>query len=522
MIILLTYLLYPLDSDRFKLVTDEEKLVEKTYYLHQPPTNQNDSSPNIIWIVVDDLGMADTDLYGDGPVSVPNMKRLANRGIKFNNAYVSAPVCSPSRAAIATGRYNQRFGYEHQLHDRYLSNRLEYLGFRYFIDSGPWVPQYQTEVPAADFIENIGLPSSEITFGEVAKKYGYETGYIGKWHLGKKEYNNPNAFGFDYFYGFYSSHSLYVPEGTQGYVEQKIPHDFTDEYIWEGHREGQQAIRRNGKIISEDRYLTSAITDEAIDFTKSNEEKPFYLWVSYNAPHTPLQAPNEYVEKYEDVTDPVKRVHYALIKNLDDELGRLIDHLEDSRQIENTLIFFISDNGGAEFNLTTKNGPYQGGKITNFEGGVKVPMIMCWEGKINGGEVFNQPVHSTDLFMTSAKAIGAKLPSDRIYDGADLVKNVKNNSIPHEYIYFDMGNNRGIRGKKWKLTWNEANGDSVLFNLKSDPYEQKDLYQSGSGVVERLTNEFEVWAANNVDPLWPPMIYYHYTADDGKKYFFDE
>ncbi|MCX2743169.1 sulfatase-like hydrolase/transferase [Mangrovivirga sp. M17] len=522
LIILLVYLLLPLESDRFELTPNEDRLVDKIYYLNNPPISENDSPPNIIWIVVDDLSMADTDLYGDGPVSVPNMKKLANRGVKFNNAYVSAPVCSPSRAAIVTGRYNQRFGYEHQLHDRYLKNRLEYLGFRYLIDSDPWVPQYQTEVPSADFIENIGLPSSEITFAEVAKKYGFETGYIGKWHLGKKEDNSPNAFGFDHFYGFYSSHSLYIPEGTRGYVEQKIPDDFTDEYIWEGQRKGQQAIRRNGEIISEDRYLTSAITDEAIDFTEAHNEKPFYLLVSYNAPHTPLQAPKEYVEMFNDVSDPVKRVHFALIKSLDDELGRLMNHFNDKRLTENTLIFFISDNGGAEFNLTTENGPYQGGKITNFEGGVKVPMIMSWQGKIDSGEVFNHPVHSTDLFMTSARAIKAKLPADRIYDGADLIKHVGNNTMPHDYIYFDMGNNRGIRGERWKLVWNEANGDSVLFNLKEDPYEQRDVYEFNREVVKKLTNEFEEWAAKNIDPIWPPMIYYHYTTDDGKEYFFDE
>ncbi|NMM47443.1 sulfatase family protein [Marinigracilibium pacificum] len=520
---LVGYLLLPLESERFKLVVNDSLLAGKANYLSQVNIQLKDSlSPNIIWITVDDLSIADTDLYGEGPVSVPNLKRLANEGVLFSNAYVTAPVCSPSRAAIATGRYNQRFGYEHQLHDRYLKNRLEFLGFKYLINSDPWEPQYQTEVPTKEFIDNIGLPSSELTFAEVAKAHGYNTGYIGKWHLGKKENNSPNAFGFDHFYGFYSSHSLYIHENTPGYIEQKIPEDFTDEYIWEGQREGQQAIRINDQVIEEDRYLTGAITEESIDFVNSNKHNPFYLWVSYSAPHTPLQAPEKYVRMFDSEQDMVKRVHFALIKSLDDEIGKLLNHLKDIGEDKNTLVLLISDNGGAEFNLTTSNGPYQGGKITNFEGGVKVPMIMKWPGKIQSGQIFKPVVHSTDLFITSAKALGVSLPDDRIYDGADLVRHINQNTFPHNYIFFDMGNNRAVRDQRWKLAWNESNGDSVLFDLVSDPYERSDVYEKNIEVINQLSKEFNQWAANNMDPMWPPMIYYFYTTKNGKEYFFDE
>lgn len=240
------YLLFPLESDQFEIAFDQEKYWQKLNYLANNSGSPADSGQtNILWILVDDLGMSDTDLYTNGPVQTPALNSLADEGILFTNAYVSSPVCSPSRAAIATGRYNQRFGFEHQMHERYLKNRLEYYGFRYFIDSDPWVPQYQTQVPPADFLREMGLPKSEITLAEVVKKYGYQTGYIGKWHLGKKDEKAPNQFGFDHFYGFYSSHSLYSPEGTEGIVDQKIPEDFTDQYIWEGQRNDLQAIREN-------------------------------------------------------------------------------------------------------------------------------------------------------------------------------------------------------------------------------------------------------------------------------------
>jgi arylsulfatase A-like enzyme len=522
-LLFLGYFFFPLDSDRFKIRDDEVSTSNKLKYLEAKVTPIADSlKTNILWIVVDDLGMADTDLYTNGPVKVPEMNQLAKQGVLFTNAYISSPVCSPSRAAIATGRYNQRFGHEHQLHERYLKNRMEYYAFRYIINSNPWVPKYQTKVPNQEFMRNMGLPTSEISFAEVSRKYGYHTGYIGKWHLGKKLENSPNAFGFDYFYGFYASHSLYSPEGTAGIVDQKIPADFTDKYIWEGQRNDLQAIRVNDKIVEEDRYLTNAITDESIAFIDQNKNDPFYLWVAYNAPHTPLQAPKKYVEMYSSEPDPIKRVHYAMIKCLDDEIGRLMDHLDARGLADNTLVMLISDNGGAEYNLTTDNGRYQGGKITNFEGGVKVPMIMRWPTKIKANQVFDYPVHATDLFYTSASVLGAPLPGDRIYDGADLITHVNEHTIPHDYIYHEMGTNRGIRNMEWKLTWNEVNGDSVLFNLEADPFEQYDLYGNNKEVVEELTSAFSAWSANNVEPLWPGMIYYYYTSDDGKQYYFDE
>lgn len=520
---LLVYGLIPLESPRFSIRQDKHLLEGKKKYLSSKPDEIADSAKvNVVWIVVDDLSIADTDLYTDGPVTVPNMNRLADQGVRFNNAYVSSPVCSPSRAAIMTGRYNQRFGFEHQMHERYLRNRLEYVGFRYLINSGPWEPQYQTEVPNFSTLRQMGLPKSEITLAEILKKSDYQTSYIGKWHLGKKKDKSPTAFGFDHFYGFYSSHSLYSPMETPGIVDKKIPEDFTDKYIWEGQRDDLQAIRVNDKKVKEERYLTRAITDESIDFLREHKDSPFFLLAAYNAPHTPLQAPQEYVDMFANESDPIKRIHYAMIKCLDDEIGRLLDYLDENNLADNTLVMLISDNGGAEYNFTTSNGAYQGGKITNFEGGVKVPMLLRYPKAVSGGQTFDYPVHATDLFMTSLGLMDIQPPQDRIYDGANLIDHIQNNTVPHGNIFFEMGKNRGLRNLEWKLTWNEDNGDSILYNLKTDPFEQENLFRQHPDVVSSLVKEFNLWSDMNVDPLWPSMINYHYLADDGKDYYFDE
>ncbi|MCA6075440.1 sulfatase [Fulvivirga sedimenti] len=519
---LLIYMFIPMDKGSYNLEPDTRLLNGKEEYLNKPGGLADSSKTNILWLIVDDLSIADTDLYTDGPVHVPNLIRLAKRGVKFTNAYVSSPVCSPSRASILTGRYNQRFGFEHQLHERYLSNRIEYYAFKYLIDSYPWEPQYQTEVPDEQVIAEMGLPLSEISLAEIVKKQGYSSAYIGKWHVGKLESNSPLAFGFNEFYGFMASHSLYVPEGTPGFTDQKIPEDFTDEYIWEGQREGLHAIRKNGQEISESRYLTDAITDEAIEFISKNNDNPFYCVAAYNAPHTPLQAPDEYVNEFAGVEDPYKRVHYAMIKSLDDNIGRLLDYLDETGLAQNTLVMFISDNGGAEYNLTTDNGDYQGGKITNFEGGVKVPMLMSWPGVIPENSTYDQLTHATDLFMTSANAAGASLSGDRIYDGANLLESVLKAQPAHEYVFFQMGDNRAVRNARWKLTWNEDNGDSSLYFIKEDPFEFTDRYAEKPPVIDSLVAAFKEWSALNRSAAWPSMIYYHYTDVNGKEHYFDE
>lgn len=199
--------------------------------------------------------------------------------------------------------------------------------------------------------------------------------------------DGPNAFGFDEFYGFLNSNLLYARKGNQNIISTRNKKDWTDKYIWKDGRSGLSAIQRNGEHIAEDRYLTTAITDEAIHFIEKSEQ-PYFAYIAYNAPHTPFQATAEAYAKFPDIKDPVKRTYAAMISTLDDEIGRLVEFLKTTNRFYNTLIFFISDNGGAEYTFATDNGPYKGGKITDFEGGLKVPMVMTWPEKVKPGMRF--------------------------------------------------------------------------------------------------------------------------------------
>jgi arylsulfatase A-like enzyme len=517
----LWYLFVPLASHFFKFKKNKSLLEAKHAFLSEADlSGDSTKGPNILWIIVDDLGYYDSDLYAEGNVKVPNIRRLSDEGVLFTQAYVTSPVCSPSRAAILTGRYNQRFGFEHQLHDRYLNNRMEYLGFKYVVNNETWVPIERDSVPDQNFMDHIGLPLSEITIAELLKKKGYRTGLVGKWHLSKQPEQSPEAFGFDEFYGFYSSHSLYSEEHTEGIVDMKNPADWTDDYIWSGQRDGRQAIQRNDKVIKEDRYLTTAIADESIDFLKKNREEPFFLLASFNAPHTPFQVPQNYFDQFKDEKDPVKRCYYGMIKCLDDEIGRVLDYLEESGLDENTYVFFISDNGGAAYTFATDNAPLKGGKITNFDGGLKVPFIIKGRGIAAKGQ-YDHPVSSTDLFVSTAKLAGLNLP-DRTYDGVDLLSHLETKSIAHDYIYFRKGFNHAIRNEEYKLIWNsELTMDTLLYDIDQDPGELTNLYPSKKAMASSMLSAYKQWDKELISPIWPSVIYFNYKDKENKNYVFE-
>ncbi len=479
--------------------------------------------PNILLITADDLSVADVSIYKEGMVETPNIEKLGAEGVIFENAYVTSPICSPSRAAIFTGRYQQRYGFHFQMHDRYLKNSLEYLGFKYFMNSYPWIAKWMAAVPDEDAIEKQGLPPTEISLAELLKKYGYKTGLVGKWHLGSSDSNNPCAFGFDEQYGFMASHSLYAPENSPGIVDQKIEDDWTDQFIWEGQRNGAHAIYRNCIEIEDDAYLTDRITEESIDFINSHNSEPFFLWASYNAPHTPLQAPDYYVNKHMNIKDPVRRVHVAMINSLDDAIGRLLEHLQENGLEENTLIFFLSDNGGAEYNLTTDNGPYFGGKTTDFEGGLKVPMIIKWKKRLPGGIRYDPMVSSLDVFATSVAAAEARIMPEKPIDGIDLIPFILDSTTgyPHQYLFWQRGFSKALRSNEWKFILNEDSHDTLLYHLVDDPYEENDISASNNKLTNDLSEYHKSWSDKNSHPLWPSMIYF-YSNKDGKSIYFDQ
>jgi arylsulfatase A-like enzyme len=516
-------LIYPMASDDFELETDNSALDNKIEFLHYASQDPDTTQPNIILITVDDLGMADCSIYNEGDIATPNIERLGAEGVIFDNAYVTSPVCAPSRAAMITGRYQHRFGFEFTMHERYLKNQLEYLAFRYLINSEPWVAKWTSSVPDADAIHNQGLPLSEITLAEILKKHGYKTGITGKWHLGWSREKQPAAFGFDEQYGFFNSHSLYSPEGTQGIVDQKIDADWTDSYIWSGQRNGPHAIYRNGIEIEEDGYLTDRITEESIAFMNDNKEDPFFLWISYSAPHTPLQAPRKYVEQFSDIKDPVKRVYRAMIASLDDNIGRLMDYLSDQNLTDNSIIFFISDNGGAEYTHTTDNGRYEGGKNTEFEGGVKVPMIIRLPGQVAAGSRFPHMVSSMDIFTTSIAFAGIEMMPGRKLDGVNLIPYFtgENNMPPHEYLFWQRGISKVVRNNEYKLVMNEYLDIEMLYDLQQNKYENPDVSSDNMEIVNELKMAFLDWSQSNKAPMWPSVIYFT-ALKDGVRYYFEQ
>ena len=519
------YLSRPLVSDKFKIYFDQKLIKGKEEFFATPATNISSlSRPNIILILADDLGATDLSLYGNQLVTTPNIDAIGQQGVTFAEGYISSPVCSPSRAGLLTGRYQQRFGHEFQPQQRYLKSMAEYYGFKMLPRFKPLTPIKELDVPSTEERLRQGLPPSEITLAELLKKYDYSTAIIGKWHLGAADFAKPCARGFDYQYGFYEAFTLYAPVDDSTIVNKHISHDFIDQHEWKASqgRLGNCAILRNCcERQEENKYLTDKLTDEAISYIDRSKQNPFFLYLPYNAPHAPLQATRKYFDQFANIKDPVKRIYAAMIKNLDDQVGRLLKHVDSLGLTDNTIIVFLSDNGGAAYNGTTDNAPYRGGKLTNFEGGIRVPFMMKWNNKIKAGTVYPYPVISLDIFATITSAIGITLPTDRLYDGVNLIPYINgiNTTAPHHKLFWRSDFNKAIRKGDWKLIVNEYDNQNLLFNIKEDKSETINLYDSRHDVAEGLLLDLSNWEKELIKPLWPRVVNYVYRDETGKYVF---
>ncbi|MEM0938390.1 MAG: sulfatase-like hydrolase/transferase [Bacteroidota bacterium] len=517
--IVFAYLLWPLHSDEFQITWDQQKIKEKSKILSNIKLIQDSLNvpPNIVIILADDLGKSEVSAYGQDLVHTPNIDAIGTNGALFTEAYITSPICSPSRAGLITGRYQQRFGYELQPHDRYPRNWLEFIAFKYFIDTDNWVvADEHIAYPNPEDILRQGLPPSEITLAELLKASGYRTGVIGKWHLGLNEFSYPLQRGFDYHYGFYEAFSLYAHEDDSTIVNHHHDWLFTDKYIWGPGRTGNCAIYRNNEVVEEREYITKKFAQEAIEFIDRNKQEPFLLYLPFNAPHTPFQALKEDYEMFDQVKDQNKRVYYAMIKSLDDAVGKIMDELRKENLLENTLVFFLSDNGGASYTKATDNFPLKGGKITNFEGGINIPFMMQWKESIPSGQVFDKPVSSLDIFATAIQVAGVEMPRRKL-DGVDLIPYVseQESGDPHEALYWRSGYNLAIRKGDWKLIINEMDGVHRLYNLKEDKSEERNLYVRNKVLVEELEKELNDWSATLVPPRWPRIMDWEYN--DGEE-----
>ena len=437
---------------------------------------QKTGSPNILVIYVDDLGYCDSELYGCDNVPTPNIKRLSEEGVLFTQGYVSSPVCSPSRAGLLTGRYQQRFGHE------FLPNSS---------------PNSQA-----------GLPLTETTLADLLKETGYATGMVGKWHLGVQEKFHPNNRGFETFYGILTATSDYI-DPTSDKVKYWVPvyegYHFPDPYKdspWLGR--GDHAVMRDKVVIEEHDYLTEAFTREAVNFIDRNSNKPFFLYLPYLAAHGPLQVTEKYYDRFPHIKDEASRIQAAMISALDDGIGQVTDALKRNGIEENTLIFFASDNGGGVAHYTS-NEPLRLGKQTMFEGGIRVPFLMKWPKRIPQGTVFESPVSALDIFPTAYVAAGGLLKENMNLDGVDLLPYVEGSvkSTPHKNLFWRAGSIWAVRDDNWKLIF--AAETYWLYDLEQDLGEANNLADQHPDVVQKLQKHYDHWNHANIPPIWPPF-----------------
>jgi arylsulfatase A-like enzyme len=517
---------YPLSVTRMKwrIKWDKDKKKGKEAFFEDSKSKErNQKPPNIIILLADDLGKYEVSAYGAEHISTPNIDRIGQEGVIFQEGYVTAPTCAPSRSGIMTGRVQNRYGFETQVMEFYPTNMIEYLSGKWFVNTGSFVMEAKPEFPSEWQVHKQGVPPTEITLAERLKAMGYHTGIVGKWHLGISHNHLPLNRGFEYQFGFYGASSLYTPEKNWSHVINHEHHTFSDQYQWNTGRYGEAAIMDMGKEIYEEEYLTYAFRDKAMQYIEDNKDEPFFLYCAFSAPHVPFQAPVDYYCMYDDVEDENKRVYYAMISALDDAIGEIHQKIKDLGLEENTIIYLLSDNGGASYTGATDNGPLKGGKLTQFEGGINVPFMMKWTGTIPAGIRYDYPVSSTDIFVTSVLNAGGTLPKDREYDGVNLVPFVlgEDKERPHEVLYWRADQIWAIRDGDYKLILSTRDGWAELYDLKNDKSERFNLKDQMPELYQKLYEAHKQWQDDNLPdkPMWPRIMDKKFVLD-GKEYLF--
>jgi arylsulfatase A-like enzyme len=408
------------------------------------------AKPNVIIFLADDLGYADVGFNGCKDIPTPHIDSIARKGATFTDGYANHPVCSPSRAGLLSGRYQQRFGFEN--------------------NSGP--EEYSAP--------NFGIPRGVPILSERLKDVGYATAWVGKWHVGFKQGLRPHERGFDYTYGFHSGARTFYPNGP---------------------RQNHQMFRNGQPFDDETEYLTDAFARDSVAFIKGNRDrgKPFFLFFSFNAVHLPLEATRQYESRFPKIKDPKRKTYAGMLSALDDAIGRVMETVRDHGQEDDTLVFFYSDNGGPTHQTTSRNNPLRGFKGQMFEGGIRVPFTVQWPGKIPAGKVYRQPVMGFDVHATALAAAGLKTEGD----GRNLVPYLDGSKkgLPHQSLFWRAGGNHAARVGDWKLV-TERDKPDTLFNLTEDLAEQHDLASSRPQKLKELQATYAAWDAKMEKPHW--------------------
>lgn len=409
--------------------------------------------PNVVIMVADDLGYADVGFQGCRDIPTPRLDALAAGGVRLSAGYVSGPYCSPTRAGLLTGRYQQRFGHE--------------------FNPGPPGPRSR----------DLGLPTSERTLADVLRAAGYRTGLVGKWHLGHGPGFVPQARGFEETFGFLGGAHPYLPEEAES---------------------GPNALRRGGEPVREEEYLTRAFAREAESFIERHAGEPFFLYLAFNAVHAPLQAPADAADRFAAVVPPRRRPYAAMLAELDAAVGRVLDALDRAGVAEETLVVFFSDNGGPGGGAAG-NGPLRGFKASTWEGGIRVPFVLRWPGRLPAGTTYAAPVIQLDIFPTALAAAGVEAPAGVALDGVDLLPHLTGAvaAPPHERLLWRFGTQWAIREGDWKLVVGRGAAAPLLVNLSSDPGETTDLSDRHPDTRQALEAAWRRWDAGLEAPRWP-------------------
>lgn len=405
--------------------------------------------PNVVVFVADDMGFADCGPYGCTDIPTPALDALARNGARFTHAYTSGCVCSPTRAGFITGRYQQRFGFDANAEGA---------------NPGDKAPR--------------ALDLQQVTFAQRLKALGYATGIIGKWHLGAGDGYLPTQRGFDEFLGF-------LPFGLGAAKEGKpLP-------IYRGLEE----------VTVTGNHMETFCT-EALSFIDRHREAPFFLYFPMPAVHGPMVGPEPYLSRFKDITPPARRRYAADLSQMDDVIGRIMARLRESGLAEDTLVVFFSDNGGS--GGPTRNGPYRGTKWTLWEGGIHVPMMVQWPGRIPAGRTLDQPVMQIDILPTAIAAAGGQVQPDWKLDGANLLPLLAGTAAaaPHEALYWRFGVQYAVRQGDWKLVKAHVDQPARLFNLAQDPGEKDDRSGQEAARAKGLQALWDAWNAGNEAPRW--------------------
>lgn len=447
---------------------------------------------NLLLLVADDLGYGEVGREGHSQISTPHIEALAKCGVRCTQAYVTAPNCSPSRAGIFSGRPSTRFGYE-------------------FNPVGS-----KNEEP------NTGLPRQIQTLPEFMRSAGYVTGIVGKWHLGGAPQFHPLRHGFDEFFGFTHEGHYYVPtcdasvhsmlrRATLPVPEQQklrvrpnlwlSGHTGRDEPAYDANN----PIVRNGQPVEENEYLTDVFTREAIHFLDRYQQTPWFLTVSYNAVHSPLQGKSTTYRTLSDIDDPHRRIFASMLVDLDRSVGAILGHLEELELTDRTLVIFLSDNGGATKELTSSNLPLRGGKGSMYEGGIRVPFVVSWPGHLPQGKVCNEVISSIDIYATVAEVLGQPPPKD--IEGTSLLPWLKGslNDVSPRILYWRQGPLAALRYGDWKIVSNDRYAQEAhweLYNLKEDVAESINLAQSYPKTAQELKGRWEQLDSQMAEPLF--------------------